>query len=376
MDTLNKSKDKLAGAIASANANTSTGGKIFYIVLFLSIIWFIYSRYSAYRRNNPVWFRNGYDAKKEFVIPDKFIIRPKDITAFTYHTFVYISEWDYNIFWFKVLFYKQNSVIAYLEPIKNNLIISVRTEKGNDIATTIEDFPIKRWTHLAIVCNEVSLEVYIGGLLAQTVNLDSPVAQSPLDLKICPWGGFSGFLSKFCYVPRAIPSREIYTLSRRPLFDWKWFSITLKNLNICGMGFGVPTEADMENVNEESLSVFGKLQGSMNNLKDVSSSLYSKMESRGDSAANNRKYDAKLSCPNINDAPLCPIGTLACKDNQRYCYYPDRDVMVSTYMSDKYDYCPEEDRGNKDGSKPFEIGGVRVWQRQGGKDTRTCTNMK
>ncbi len=95
-----------------------------------------------------------------------------------------------------------------------------------------------------------------------------------------------------------------------------------------------------------------------------------------------------LSCPvfydsmqinKIDDAPYCPVGTLACLTNQiynqRYCYYPAHDIMVSTYMIIKYDYCPKLQIGTVGGNIPFEIAGVIVWRREQGKDGTLCPNL-
>jgi hypothetical protein len=78
----------------------------------------------------------------------------------------------------------------------------------------------------------------------------------------------------------------------------------------------------------------------------------------------------------MSDAPLCPIGTLACDTNQKYCYYPDRDIMVSTYYNENTDYCALTDKGQKNGNKPFQINGKNVWERIRGKDTNQCKNIK
>jgi hypothetical protein len=92
--------------------------------------------------------------------------------------------------------------------------------------------------------------------------------------------------------------------------------------------------------------------------------------------ANNLSPSNNDNCPSENDAPFCPIGTLACNSNQRYCYYPDRNIMVSTYMMPEYDYCPAKKIGKKDGNLPFQISGINVWQRQQGRDSTNCSNIK
>jgi WD40 repeat protein len=78
-------------------------------------------------------------------------------------------------------------------------------------------------------------------------------------------------------------------------------------------------------------------------------------------------------CPAQLEAPICPAGTLACSSKfQKYCYYPDRDIMLSTYFVPEYDFCPNDQRGKANGSIPFQIGGINVWQRVQGKDSSEC----
>jgi hypothetical protein len=81
-------------------------------------------------------------------------------------------------------------------------------------------------------------------------------------------------------------------------------------------------------------------------------------------------------CPNSEKAPMCPIGTLACSTNKKYCYYPDKNAMVSTYFLPEYDYCPNENRGKANGIMPFQINDINVWMRGGGGKDMTCPNIK
>jgi hypothetical protein len=45
-------------------------------------------------------------------------------------------------------------------------------------------------------------------------------------------------------------------------------------------------------------------------------------------------------------------------------------------MLPAYDYCPSKQIGNSGGNQPFTISGVPVWERQKGKDTSNCSNIK
>ena len=78
-------------------------------------------------------------------------------------------------------------------------------------------------------------------------------------------------------------------------------------------------------------------------------------------------------CPTSNSAP-CPAGTTACVNNPAYCYDPAKDQMVSTYFVSAYDKCPSDPTSTKT-NLPYQIAGVNVWMRTGGKDKQTCPNI-
>jgi hypothetical protein len=80
--------------------------------------------------------------------------------------------------------------------------------------------------------------------------------------------------------------------------------------------------------------------------------------------------DSKL-CPS-NPPPPCPVGTQACVNKHGYCYLPERNEMVSTYLGSELDRCP----GDSDTTKTnvsFKIGDVSVWTRKNGFDSTSCT---
>ena len=364
--------------------NSSTKTKIIAGVIILAIFFYIWRQYRNHKKNNPLYFTNGKEAKQIEILNDEIFIRNLDSVQFTYHMFLYIDAWDYNIYWFKPILMKSASLnqfcpLIYFEPVVNNLVAVITSENGANNTMRINDFPIKRWTHVALSVNDVSVELYINGLLAETKTLDSPAKQNDANLQICPMGGFSGFLSKLGYRSIALSSKEIFDLSRRPIIDFKMFGVSIKNINVGSATYKTPTESDLANVDPESLVVFGSVQNSLKPLKPVGNNLYSNMNKQMSNASvgvNSPLVSNGESCPTLNDAPLCPIGTLACDSNQRYCYYPDRDIMVSTYMIPENDYCPSKKTGNKDGNLPFQIAGVSVWKRKQGKDKTTCANIK
>jgi len=376
MDTF---KEKI-GDLSSSVGNMSNITKIIAGIVLIILVFMLFRKYSRNKAENPLWFKNGIDAKVSQTISDVLIPRAELNVEFTYHMFIYLAERDYNIFWFKPILAKSMNMgqfcpALYLEPVKNNLVVAVTSDTGKLHTVRVEDFPPKRWTHVALVVKGVNIELYINGLLAKTLPMDSQAKQNDGDLLVCPWGGFSGQLSKLGYRAKALNAKEIYQLSRQPIFSLAMLSFPLLNLNICGISYKKPTEADFENIDNDSLVSFGNIDDSMSNLNAIDSGLVKKIVSKAQRAKLGIKSANENECPQGDDAPLCPVGTLACANNQRYCYYPDRDIMVSTYFNPEKDYCPTRQIGNSNGKSSFMIGGVPVWERQRGKDT-TCPNMK
>lgn len=387
-------KDNIAGNInfvIDYFTNSNTFVKILGFISLIIIIYINYvfvKKYRKYQKENPVFFKNGIDGKEHKIIKDKDIIVSLEKNEFTYNFFLYVSDWDYNIYWHKPILVKtQNnrefSPLISLNPIKNDLSATVSTENGNQFTVVFSDFPLKKWTNVAVVLHEKIFELYINGLLADTAILDSAIKYNNGDLHIFPWGGMGGYLAKLSYSNRALSSKDLYSLSRIPIFGIYGIrtiihpKIAIKNLDICAERYEKPGEAQLDNIDKTSLSVFGSVfsDKSTKNIEVANKNLYKRVKSLAENITSGSEL-VENTCPSMSEASLCPIGTLACDTNQKYCYYPDRDIMVSTYFDENMDYCTWTDKGQKNGNKPFQINGKNVWEKKRGKDTNQCKNIK
>lgn len=387
-------KDNISGNlnfVLDYFTNSNTFVKIIALITIIIIIFINYHfllKYRKYQKENPVFFKDGIDGKFEKVIKDKDIIVSNEKNEFTYNFFVYIADWDYNIYWHKPILVKTQNFrefcpLVSLNPIKNDISATISTESGNQFTVSFSDFPLKKWTNVSVVLHEKIFELYINGLLAETTILDSSVKYNNGDLRICPWGGVGGYLSNLKYSNKALGSKDLFIASRIPIFGLHGITnilnpkVVVKNINICADKYEKPGEAVLDNIDKSSLQVFGSVfsDNSTKNLESANKNLYSRVKTLSESAMSGS--DTKeLVCPTKSEAPLCPVGTLACNSNQKYCYYPDRDMMVSTYFDRKVDYCTWSNKGNKNGNKPFQINGKNVWEKKRGKDTKQCSNIK
>jgi hypothetical protein len=361
----------------------------FIVILVLIYITYVFiKKYRKYLGANPVFFRNGIDGKIEQIIKDKDIIRSSDKNEFTYNFNLYISDWNYNIYWHKPILVKSLNFVDVcpmisLNPIKNDLSATINTESGNQFTLTFSDFPIKKWTSVTIILNEKIFELYINGLLADTVILDSAVKYNNGDLHVFPWGGMGGFLSKLTYSNKALSSKQIYSLSRMPIMNLNIVEyilnpkLSIKNVQICDNKYDKPNESHLDDIPKESLKTFGSSSSnkSTKNIQLSNTNLYNRVNRMSENAQSEVSTNDNL-CPIMIDAPLCPVGTLACDSNQKYCYYPDRDIMVSTYYDDNVDFCTSTNKGKQHGNIPFQINGKNVWEKKRGKDTTQCKNIK
>jgi hypothetical protein len=387
-------KDNILGNVNSVIeyfTNSNMFVKILGVIALIIIVLINYSfikKYLKYRRENPVFFKYGIEGKTAKIIKDKDIIASSEKNEFTYNFFLYVSDWDYNIYWHKPILaksqnFREFSPLVSLNPIKNDLSATISTESGNQFTLTFSDFPLKKWTNVAVVLHEKIFELYINGLLADTVILDSAIKYNNGDLHIFPWGGMGGYMAKLSYSNRALGSKELFSISRIPLLGMYGInnllnpSVAIKNINICADKYEKPGEAQLDNIDKTSLKAFGSVfsDKSTNNIKLANKNLYDRVKSLSENATSGSDH-VENTCPTRSEASLCPIGTLACDSNQKYCYYPDRDIMVSTYFDDKVDFCTWNNKGLKNGNKPFQINGKNVWEKKRGKDTTQCKNIK
>ena len=395
--------DKVANSITAANEameaasakindtlnliqGASSFMKIIMLILLIIVVVVIYkmiSAYIQYRLENPIYFKKNHIAQNSKKMADKLILRSPEAIEYTHHMSVYVNDWNYNILWFKPILVKtQNnreySIFVYLNPIRNDLSISVTCERNKTNYSLIPDFPLKRWVHIAIVVREISYEVYINGLIAKTVSLSAPAKLNNGALQICPWGGFGGYFKNVGYANRALSAKEIYELSRPPIISFNLFGLGAKieNLLVCLAKYDKPRESDFDSIPTESMGAFASQYEAVSKLKYLDDNIFKSLFRQMMKTSLLDISTLSSKCPTQLEAPICPAGTLACSQNQKYCYYPDRDIMVSTYFDPEYDYCPNDKRGKVNGSIPFQIGGINVWERKKGKDSSNCTNIK
>lgn len=152
---------------------------------------------------------------------------------FTYSTWMNIDNWENQNDRWKHVFHKGNyfnrpssdspphewceiqAPGLWLHPDKNALRLYMNTYLSNDVHIDIDNIPISKWFHIAIVFSHRNADIYINGFLKKRLKLDNIPRQNYYNLLISRWGGFSGMYSNFQYFNYALSMTQLQLIVRR-----------------------------------------------------------------------------------------------------------------------------------------------------------------
>lgn len=153
---------------------------------------------------------------------------------FTYSTWMNIDNWENQNSRWKHVFHKGSSFEIpsdisknphewceiqapglWLHPNKNALRLYMNTYLSNDVHIDIENIPISKWFHIAIVFSHLNADVYINGFLKKRLTLESVPRQNYYNMMISKNGGFSGMYSNFQYFNYALSMTQLQLIVRR-----------------------------------------------------------------------------------------------------------------------------------------------------------------
>ena len=77
---------------------------------------------------------------------------------------------------------------------------------------TIPDIPLNKWVNVIIRCQNKTLDVYINGIITQSILLLGVPKQNYGDVWLCANGGFSGYVSNLWYYNYALTAPQISSL--------------------------------------------------------------------------------------------------------------------------------------------------------------------
>ena len=181
---------------------------IILVVLFI-IVYILYRRW----RNNyqSVLIQHSQNAKLLKNIDKQQFIKKNDVgLSWTLSFWVYIDDWNYKYNTNKHIFIWDNCS-AWLSKNTNNIVINIPTynnKKGTN--TVIENIPLQKWTNIIIVLNNRVLDIFVNGTLSNSKYLTNiPKNDKKLGMKITPYGGFNGTISRFNYYTFPVKKYDI-----------------------------------------------------------------------------------------------------------------------------------------------------------------------
>ena len=112
-------------------------------------------------------------------------------------------------------------------------------EDDSGVSVYVKNMPLKRWTHIGIVVNEQTVEIYVDGLLHSTTLLTNLIRENTGHLYLGQRGGFDGQLTQLRYFNKPLNHSSIIDITRKgpqpfmlPSADIK-FRVSLSGLNDC-----------------------------------------------------------------------------------------------------------------------------------------------
>lgn len=148
-----------------------------------------------------------------------------DGIEFTWSVWIYITDLKpYDQY--KCIFYKGNNNIApdgrnfpnnapglYIMPNSNSLVVMMNTYKVINQEIIIPDIPVNLWVNVIIRCENTTLDVYINGTIARSLQLSGVPKQNYGDVYVAMNGGFTGNISNLWYYNYALGTAAIQQLA-------------------------------------------------------------------------------------------------------------------------------------------------------------------
>jgi hypothetical protein len=155
-------------------------------------------------------------------------INERDGLEFTWSVWIYINTLQYLQGQYKHIFYKGNSNLAetglnfpnnapglYLAPDSNELIVMMNTFDVINEEIKIPNIPLNKWMNVIIRCENKTLDVYINGTVARSLQLTSVPKQNYGDVYVGMNGGFDGYISNLWYYNYGLGTAAIQNIASK-----------------------------------------------------------------------------------------------------------------------------------------------------------------
>jgi hypothetical protein len=143
---------------------------------------------------------------------------------FTWSVWFFINAME-NTQTYKHIFSKGNYTIGsngmmdpnnapglYIAPNRNTIIVVMNTYDVINEEVIIPNIPINKWINVIIRCQNNTLDVYINGTIARSINLVGVPKQNYGNVYVAANGGFDGYVSNLWYYNYALGTSAIQKL--------------------------------------------------------------------------------------------------------------------------------------------------------------------
>ena len=153
-------------------------------------------------------------------------VNENDGIEFTWSVWVNVTNLGYLSDKYRTVFYKGNRNVSanglnspnnapglYLAPNTNALVVMMNTFNEINEEVTIPNIPVNTWFNVMIRCENTTLDVYINGTIARSVQLHGVPKQNYGDVYVASNGGFQGNISNLWYFNKALGTAEIQRIA-------------------------------------------------------------------------------------------------------------------------------------------------------------------
>lgn len=144
---------------------------------------------------------------------------------FSWSVWIFVENLQTNAGIYKHIFSKGNSDLnengliqpnnapgLYIAPNTNTLVVMMNTFNIINEEILIPDIPINKWVNVIVRCQNTTLDVYINGTIARSINLIGVPKQNYGDVYVAMNGGFGGYISNLWYFNYALGTSAIQNL--------------------------------------------------------------------------------------------------------------------------------------------------------------------
>jgi hypothetical protein len=153
-------------------------------------------------------------------------VNATDGLEFMWSTWIFIDNLQTNAGKYKHIFSKGNSNLSengmiqpnnapglYIAPNTNALVVVMNTFNVINEEVIIPDIPLNKWVNVIIRCENTTMDVYINGTIARSINLVGVPKQNYGDVYVGMNGGFDGYISNLWYYNYALGTAAIQKIS-------------------------------------------------------------------------------------------------------------------------------------------------------------------